>query len=266
MRKLTPAQEAKRAAAVSLAEIGIRVFPLRMDGTYDERKHPAKEGWKEDATADVAIVDKRWRNGYAGSNFGAAMGNGWIALDFDTKKGKPGLQSREIMRLEYDMPETMLISTPTGGLHEIYTLPPGVDLPGSVDELPGYPGIDVRCRGNYVVGAGSEFPQGKYEWLSGVPVEMPADPIEYLLKVKNPMASAASKEPLVELDQQSAIDRGISYLENAAPEAIQGSGGNITHVPCGGVPKGPRAVKRDGLPAYREALERDGKGHSIVAR
>ena len=71
-----------------------------------------------------------------------------------------------------------MVSTPTGGLHLYYAIPPGVKIKNSSGEIA--PGIDIRGEGGYVVGPPSQTPNGGYKWKQ-YPVRLMSAP-EWLVE------------------------------------------------------------------------------------
>lgn len=123
-----------------------RLFPL-----LPNSKRPAIDKWPLKATNDRKTLE-RWFDSSKGYNVGVATGHGLIVVDVDVKKGAPGLDSLELLDME-GLPQSLRVRTPSGGLH-IYLLT-DEDIPNSVNSLDGYPGIDIRGKGGYVVGPGS---------------------------------------------------------------------------------------------------------------
>lgn len=150
----------KRDAAVGLAREGFRIFPLRPNSKIPPEDYP----WKAMASADPATADRRWRGRFADHNIGLATGDGLLVLDFDTKKDQPGLRSLDLLEMLHDLPASVRVKTPSGGIHVYLRVPKNVGLSVSVDKIPGFPGVDVRCDGGYVVAPGSTIDGAAYEW------------------------------------------------------------------------------------------------------
>lgn len=127
-------------------------------------KHPIQAGWQEVATTDEQIVeshfsDKSW------ANIGVATGrkisetSQLIVIDCDGDGGLATLQKLEA--LYGNVPKTYKISTGrTDGFHYYLTIPANVTVRNSTKTALG-PGIDVRGKGGYVVGAGSVHANGR---------------------------------------------------------------------------------------------------------
>ena len=71
-----------------------------------------------------------------------------------------------------------MVSTPTGGLHLYYAIPPGVKIKNSSGEIA--PGIDIRGEGGYVVAPPSKTEKGEYKWKQ-YPVRLMSAP-EWLVE------------------------------------------------------------------------------------
>ncbi|GGL16423.1 bifunctional DNA primase/polymerase [Mangrovihabitans endophyticus] len=148
-------------AALSAAERGWHVFPLRPDG-----KRPAIEKWEQRATTDPDRIRRCWTAGPY--NIGIACGpSGLVVLDFDTRKtGQTaparcegylhgwGVFTDLCAHLGQPVPDTYAVATGRGGLHLYYRHPDdGIELRNTAGALGWL--IDTRAHGGYVVAAGS---------------------------------------------------------------------------------------------------------------
>jgi hypothetical protein len=85
--------------------------------------------------------------------------NGITVVDLDVKGGVNGIES---LRARIDkLPPTMVVRTPSGGLH-LYFRTGSEVVPSSVGKLG--PGIDIRCSGSNAIGFGSVSEKGMYRW------------------------------------------------------------------------------------------------------
>lgn len=134
-----------------------RLFPLKINS-----KLPAITNWQNRATDDDDILESWFTGKYAGHNVGVACGHGLMVLDCDCKDGRPGLESLALLDA-MGAPRSLRVRTPTGGIH-VY-LRTDADLKNGVDCVKGFPGIDVRALGGYVVGPGSIIDGKHYELL-----------------------------------------------------------------------------------------------------
>lgn len=192
-----------KQAALWYAKFNWYVFPVAANN-----KHPLTENGFKDASIDPAIIDAWWEK-WPDANIGLACDmSGVIVLD-----GDPNHYSEDsavlMAALREDYP-TATQSTPTDGLHLIYTIPPGEMLNNSRGNLP--PGIDVRANG-YILLAPSSVTYhgdkarskgvedehfGRYRWLEKPdltpPQPLPAHVLELLKKpeYKKPDMSSTS--------------------------------------------------------------------------
>lgn len=214
------AENSKLENALALAAKGYRVFPL----APGSKKPPRDFHWKRAATVIPAEVKKLWF-AYPGANIGVATGNGMLVIDVDVKGGRSGDESLALLDALGLDGDSFRVSTPSGGTH-IY-LNTELEHGQRVDTVDGFPGIDIRCDGGYVVGPGSEVDGKTYSITNDVPLVSAPWFDEILLK-GNGARAAKTETPLIELDQQANIDRAREYLLNRAPEAIEGAGGDDT--------------------------------------
>lgn len=141
-------------SALRLAALGYRVFPLEPNG-----KRPIVSRWPDVATTDEAKIRAWWAE-WPTANIGLRTGEGLVVLDCDCKPApgasapRPGLDSLALLDM-LGLPESMRVTTPSGGVHVYLTYAPSSLRSNSVDELAQFPGIDVRAEGGYVVAPGS---------------------------------------------------------------------------------------------------------------
>ncbi|MFD0416590.1 bifunctional DNA primase/polymerase [Streptomyces sp. NPDC127108] len=90
-----------------------------------------------------------------------------IGIDLDTKSGVDApAELRELaLRHLFTIPETVVVSTPSGGRHIWLAGPPDTVVPNSAGRLA--PGIDIRGAGGYLVGPGSRTEHGVYSAVPG---------------------------------------------------------------------------------------------------
>ena len=209
----------KTEHAKQLAALGFYVFPVIRNG-----KTPAVEGWQEKATRTPGDFGD-YNIGISTSRFG--NDEALIVVDVDNKNGKRG--DLEILKLElagFHFPRTFTQCTPTGGRHLVYRtrlpLRQGANVLG--------PGLDIRSRGGYIVGAGSTI--NDKEYTVGTPVGAFELAPEWLVdQLRLPLPSNHAADPTrmaAAVHAPSATDRAIHYLTHEAPLAIEGEGGDET--------------------------------------
>jgi len=208
----------KLDAALDAASRGFRVFPI----SPGSKKPPKDFPWKERATTDAATI-RGWWTEAPDSNIGIAAGHGLLVVDADTKDGKPGLDSLDMLDM-LGLPAGLRVATPSGGVHVYLAAGSHRNRVGSV---PGHPGIDIRSDGGYVLGPGSVVDGKPYRILVDTHA-IDASPtwFDELLRADAPEHMPKSEQPLVELDRPENIARASAWLANAAPEAIEGAGGD----------------------------------------
>jgi hypothetical protein len=207
-------------SALDLAQRGFYVFPI-----VENTKLPAIKDYPNRATRDADMIRAWWSSrdcnvGISTSRFG--NNNALVVVDVDTKGGKNGeaaLLELEILGMEF--PSSLEQQTCSGGRHIIYVteqpLRQGVDVLGK--------GLDIRSKGGYIVGPGSEIDGKPYRWIdiSATPAEAPA----WLV---NKLGVRADVERLSvvlpdSVDPDRAWDRALDYLK-IAPHAVEGQGGD----------------------------------------
>lgn len=141
--------------ALDYAAKGYAVFPLQPEG-----KKPITDHGFKDATKDPEQV-KRWWRATPDANIGIATGaSDLVVVDLDVKHAADGLRSWDDRTTDLDLPEPVVVHTPSGGLHLYYQADPDAERVGnSADEDSG---IDVRADGGYVVAPGSCAAEGFY--------------------------------------------------------------------------------------------------------
>ncbi len=140
-------------AAQYWAAKGFRVFPLRKG-----LKIPATSDGFKSATLNPEQL-ANWFDNNAGYNVGLATGNGLVVIDLDRKHGVDGLASlSELEQTLGALPETLTISTPSGGEHRFFGYPAEIDIKSNAGQIGA--GVDIRANGGYVVGAPSRLDAG----------------------------------------------------------------------------------------------------------
>src|SRR6185436_6912849 len=208
--------------ALALAGQGFFVFPCAPGA-----KTPAVNDWPNRATRDAAQIEKWWASrdyniGISTSRFGDDQA--LVVVDVDNKGGKNGDVSLLELELQgFEFPVSVEQSTPSGGRHVIYTteqpLKQGVDVLGV--------GLDIRSKGGYIVGPGSEIGGRRYAQINGHGI-LTAAPAWLVDRLGVP--AIVDRNPIVRpgnVDADRARDRALAYLK-AAPLAVEGNAGDQT--------------------------------------
>lgn len=206
--------------ALALAAQGFHVFPCRHN-----EKLPAITDFPNRATRDPDQIrqwfqDDRRNIGISTTRYGD--NKALLVVDVDTKGANNGEHTVFALELEgFGFPATFEQSTPSGGRHIVYA----TDIPvrQGVNKLGA--GIDIRSRGGYIVGPGSEI-NGRVYRANTLPLaQAPAWLVEKLGTDTGPRHGNT-----VSLDGVSghrASHRAMVYLASA-PVAIEGQGGDAT--------------------------------------
>ena len=217
--------------ALARADEGFRVFPLAPGAKKPNKgfmDFPGK------ATGDHATITKWWAEEFSPDcNIGIATGGRpgqrfLLVVDFDMKPGQFGAASMERMLLEDGIDTPYKNRTGSGGQHWYFWLPEGVEISGSSGALPGYPNVDIRCRGNLVAAEGSEFNGKAYTSISKGEIPIAPQRLIEIATSRNvaSLVAAAAKNPLAEYDLTHNVDRAIHYLRNEAKPSIQDERGD----------------------------------------
>jgi len=157
--------------AQSLAKQGCRVFPVGAE------KQPLVRGGFKAASCDPVVVAGMWKK-RANANIGIATGleSGLVVIDVDVKGGHDGFGSLKELEREYGPLVTRKVSTPSGGIHLIFSINQDVrSRTGVLD------GIDIRGDGGYIVAQGSKLDNGVYKVIVDVePIPMPPDLVDFI--------------------------------------------------------------------------------------
>lgn len=220
----------KLDAALALANLGFHVFPL-----IQGEKEPLIQAWQHRATRDPEQIKAWWTDpvmgfqqdfnvGISTSRYGS--GSALWVVDVDNKGEKRG--NDEVVRLEMlglEFPATFEQITPSGGKHLVYI----VDEPVRQGANVLAPGLDIRSRGGFIVGAGSTVQQGRYHVRE--PQLQPARAPDWY-KTYSPVRPGNGPRdrtaPVVPVDAAHANLRARDYLVEHAPVAIEGAGGDHT--------------------------------------
>jgi putative DNA primase/helicase len=129
--------------ALAYAAAGMAVFPVNAN------KEPLTTHGYLDATTDTGVI-RGWWGRYKAADIAWALPLEIMALDLDEKHGDHGLRDfLDIEGVAADTVATPQTTSPTGGRHLIYATE-GRRYKNRVKAIPGK-GIDIRCRGGYVV-------------------------------------------------------------------------------------------------------------------
>lgn len=193
-------------AALWHAKNGRPVFPcyLRDQPDGKVKKAPLTQNGFKDATKDPqAIIDwwRRWPEAAIGMPCGAA--SGLMIIDYDIAQGIDVNDVREELHIRFDLPETLLVRSVRGGLHEYVQFVP--DVGRHIHQI--HPTVDILGDGGYVILPPSRMNDGR-----AYQVVFNADPVEA------PPALIAAIREINGKPNLSTIQGGLSsgeYKEDA---------------------------------------------------
>ena len=151
--------------AIGYAREGYKIFPCINKGK--DKKKPLIKDWPNVATNDLKQINEwwtKWPNAAIGLPTGA-INNIWV-VDCDIKNDGNGIE--EFLKIckenDYNPNDTLIIVTPTEGLHYYYRYEVGKLIKTSVKEI----GIDIDVRGDggYIIGAKSLIDGKAYRRLN----------------------------------------------------------------------------------------------------
>lgn len=200
------------AHALSAAERGLAVIPLSraklpaLRSPHHEDPPPAPCHGEcgrlghgvYDASTDPLRIRELFAAAPWATGYGIACGlppHHLIGIDLDTKSGADASAAlRELaLRHLFTIPDTVVVTTPSGGRHIWLTGPPDAVIPNSAGRLA--PGIDIRGAGGYLVGPGSRTEHGVYGTVSGTAQLPPAPCPPALLRLLTPPPRAHHGPP-----------------------------------------------------------------------
>jgi len=236
---MTPAKEAG-GSALALARRGFFVLPCHYpaEGSCScgnpacgsPAKHPlarlVPHGLK-DASIDLDLVHEWWEAEPC-ANVGIACGpSRLVVIDVDPRHDG----DTSLVQLEHDLGSplaTAHVKTGGGGDHFLFE---SNGTPIKSGRLAGYPGIDVKAHGGYIIGAGSLHMSGqRYTWdASSVPTPTPPRLLALLTREAKPAPPA---RPTSDPGQPAGGQPGTDFIVRGAwdgPGMLTAHGWTVDH-------------------------------------
>lgn len=206
--------------ALDYAQRGWYVFPIKPKSKFPY----AGFKWKELSTNDPKVIKKAGESkDYQDCNWALDCGrSGVFVLDIDIKEDVNGQDA--LINMDVEVPGDFYVGTPSGGQH-IYFKGLG---PNTTSKLG--PGLDTRGNGGYVLIPGSINEKGKpYELIFADSLADIPQWITDKLGETLPQEKSEQRDiPITDLDKSHNIQSAIHYLQEQAPYAIEGQGGDQT--------------------------------------
>ena len=197
---------------------GRKIFPCKSNG-----KRPLTLHGHKDASSDVGVI-KTWWSNYPDANIGLCTGKdaNLIVVDIDVKKNAGGMESLQALEAEFETLDTLVINTPSGGLHYYFSFPKEVEtIKGKIGFRKG---IDIKADGGYVIAPGSSINGKHYEFedIDKEIAELPLWLLDLLTNKETNNSSFDVKETLLGVNNGSRNDsifklssslrgRGVEY-------------------------------------------------------
>jgi putative DNA primase/helicase len=198
----------KLATIRRMLKEGFSILPVVEGG-----KMPAIKGGHNSASKDSKVVES-WFDARPRRNFGVRTGapSKIFVVDVDGAKGKAALKA--LVAAHGALPKTWRVRTPHG--EHRYFRKPDYSMPCSVGTVA--EGIDIRADGGYVVGPGSETPNGTYQFVAErgpgeVEIaEVPRWLLRLVRRSRSPKKNAPTPAPKLSPEQRA---RAVRYAQAA---------------------------------------------------
>lgn len=211
----TSLMDSKSSCVEAYTGAGFTLFPC---GAGPTQKQPLRKEWKDTAHNDELTADQ------LPDIYGVGLANEDCVLDVDPKRFIDGADQLKMLwkALNLESPNTLVVKTPGGGWHLYYKMPAGEKVRAN---MPGHNAIEIKTKGKYVIGAGSEINGAQYTVIRGSAATIQRIPHELLDFIR---ADDTQHDVGVESDDDNAKSRFTQYLMHVAQPAISGMGGDTT--------------------------------------
>jgi len=211
-------------AALEYASHGMKVRPLRPN-----EKAAIHKGGLSNATDDPDVI-RHWWAETPKANIGIACGlSDLVVIDLDEKNGKHGRAEWDRLAADHGFESNGVLSatTPTGGVHLYYRMPPQ-RLKTKTGILGEGSGIDVLGDNGQVVAPPSVIDGKPYQWTPGdhVPGELPQCVVDLLSRPADPWKVQTLADAFQPRPPKTELIRGVIPTEAlvivyAAPGALK---------------------------------------------
>lgn len=162
-------------AALGYARSGWYVFPVEPPIAGNDKSGKAPIGalvpnGKDDASIDELVI-RSWWDRVPNANVGIAVARSQlVVLDIDVGMKRDGTAKRgreSLAEFDAQLADTLTAMTGGGGMHALYSLPPGLEAM----QLIGFrDGLDLIGKGYIVAAPSRHYTGGVYTWANMVPV------------------------------------------------------------------------------------------------
>lgn len=210
----------------SYLKAGFALFPVKIVINKDGKETKMPALGKGNSWTDV-IFNPDLEPSSLGSMFGVVLQSDDLVIDADPKRFPKGQNSLLKFWDDLNLPKpinTFVVNTMNGGSHIYFKKPSGIDVIRNLEKL--YPGIEIKSKGQFVVGCGSYYKDRSYSLNRGSLESILDAPQTLLDFAKRPDASLRLTAD-TENEDAVTIDRYIDYLITTPP-AIEGKMGDTT--------------------------------------
>lgn len=217
--KLTPGKKsAMLKYAQSYVDAGLAVFPTT------ESRTPCVKGFPDLTPTDPNPEDYKY-------GYGISLSNTWLVIDYDPRRDEPGQNQLKALwsALGLGKTGTYIVRTGRGGCHVYFRKPSDTLLVPDLRKL-GFPAIELKSAGRYVIGPGSPHPEGDdYRVEKGSLAHIEDAPQALLDMCKR--VTLPTKQDGITVDDEVSIKRFERHCKST-DAAVKGDGGDITTYTC----------------------------------
>lgn len=179
---------------------GRKIFPCKVN-----EKKPIIAGGFKNASSDPDQIKTWWEN-HPDANIGLVTGKdaNLVVIDVDVKDNAGGIKSLKQLENNYGQFDTLMVHSPSGGIHYYFEYPQGNYDIRSTTGL--RPGIDVRANGGYIIAPGSTIDGIPYQFddKDKEIAELPDELLKILI-TKSIKPKSISRNQVYHASQQNSL-------------------------------------------------------------
>jgi putative DNA primase/helicase len=160
------------------------------------------------ASTDLRQIRKWFDRQFQNAGVGIRL-DGHVLIDCDVKDGAPGLESYELLRDTFALPETLTAITHSGGRHYIFKLLGDLPAKWLKSWVRVLPGIDLKVgEGGLMYAEPTRGKLGVYRWIDPTfaPAILPREACDYLRDQAKQTSQVIGPGDLDQVDQVDRID------------------------------------------------------------
>ena len=181
-------------------------------------KHPRERQWIQRPIRTPEELTARWQQASGTPNIGVMPDDGLLVIDVDRKKGKRGAETLAAIEAESGTLGNPHQTTPSGGLHFVFRLPPETD-PATLPNRSDFgEGIDILRVGRQFVAAPSQIGARPYAGSLPSRDELPVLPAAWLTLLQSRGGEAPSERTPTD---PSALQARLEVLKAPSLEKVR---------------------------------------------